>query len=62
MVNPITPTRDQLIATRDELRAQSTQIRRGSTDLAGNDLEDAQRQHRRLMTRISELNDAIRNR
>jgi hypothetical protein len=57
-----TPTKSELIATRDELRAQSTQIRRDAADLTGDGLWDAQCRHRRLMGRISELNDAIRNR
>jgi hypothetical protein len=57
-----TPTVSELIATRDDLRTQAAQIRRDGAARVGDDLRDAQRRHRRLMGRISELNDAIRNR
>lgn len=50
-----------MIATRNELRAQAKAIRTGSDALSGDSLTDAQREHRRLMQRISQLNDAIRN-
>lgn len=53
--------RQGMIATRNELRAQAKAIRTGSGTLSGNSLTDAQREHRRLMQRISQMNDAIRN-
>ncbi len=56
-----TATRADLIATRDELRDQARQIRRSSATLSGDALRATQDQHRRLMARITQLNEAIRN-
>jgi hypothetical protein len=50
-----------MIAARDELRAQAREIRTGSADLSLFALAEAQQKHRRLMQRIAQMNDAIRN-
>lgn len=50
-----------MIATRDEMRAEAKAIRTGSGALSGAALDQAKQAHRRLMQRITQLNDAIRN-
>lgn len=52
---------NDLRITRDELSAQARAIRTGSADLSGSALTEAQQTHRRIMQRITQLNDAIRN-
>ena len=50
-----------LTETRDYLRSQARQIRHASAGLAGDALAATQEQHRALMARITQINDAIRN-
>lgn len=54
--------RIELIAHRDELREQARAIRIGSRDLPDAQRTNAAAEHRALMGRISQLNEAIRNR
>lgn len=50
-----------LTEARDYLRSQARQIRHTSAGLAGDALAATQEQHRALMARITQINDAIRN-
>lgn len=52
----------ELIAHRDELREQARAIRVGSRDLPDEQRAESAAEHRALMGRISQLNEAIRNR
>lgn len=52
----------ELIAHRDELREQARAIRIKSRDLPDDQRARAAAEHRALMGRISQLNEAIRNR
>jgi hypothetical protein len=51
----------QLISTRDEFRTAAQKIRHSSVGLSGEELRSAQDQHRRLLVRIAQLNESIRN-
>ncbi|HLU96546.1 MAG TPA: hypothetical protein VKZ89_06895 [Thermobifida alba] len=51
----------ELISTRDEFRTEAQKIRHSSVGLSGEELRSAQDQHRRLLVRIAQLNESIRN-
>ena len=53
---------NELAIYRDELREQAKDLRIGSRALSGDALRAAQKEHRVIMGRITQLNDAIRNR
>ena len=53
--------RNKLLAEKVKLTAQAHDIRRSSANLSGDDLRDAQDDHKWIMGRISQINDYLRN-
>lgn len=53
---------NELSIHRAELREQAKALRVSSRTLSGDALRDAQKEHRSIMGRITQLSDAIRNR
>jgi hypothetical protein len=50
-----------LFTTKAELIAQARELRQGSSNLSGVKLEKAQAEHKRIMQRISQINEYLRN-
>ena len=50
-----------LYITKSELIAQAREIRRGSAELSGEALQKAQAEHKRIMQRISQINEYLTN-